>query len=437
MGFIDIIIYVGVITYITIAIVGFPVGLIFGAIHSHEKYSESLPQVLMHEPSVPFLKIINSIEPSQMHNLERSLQSTDDLSAWDKFGFEILYMPMNLTFFLAIFVVALNYHHSYSTWVFKWLGVFIYILSFIIIHRDFSLVIFKMAEYGFYPPVHIILFIYFFVVHLCSLCILIFATSLIYDQAKDILYDTCIDRRPLLVYLLLAHIIEGVCIIGSFYIHDYIQFITSNIYVVICQNLFWMPLLLYSLIKRKRLNDVRKGFKSTKEWIGTLCISVHLSFTVNYLYIFTEQSHSIGMKICYLFIFLLIHIILILLYIIHQSFFCGLFYSHYEKQYCNAQIPIRKHYSSSDPRHIQNRHCDYCLNSLADPCLEYLSTEELQSHMYKTLTKNKGTYMSPCLFHIFHPECFMKIYKQLHVCPICDSGFGILVKCEGKYDYLE
>mmetsp|Transcript_20618 Transcript_20618/g.20349 ORF Transcript_20618/g.20349 Transcript_20618/m.20349 type:complete len:87 (-) Transcript_20618:29-289(-) len=65
-------------------------------------------------------------------------------------------------------------------------------------------------------------------------------------------------------------------------------------------------------------------------------ISVHLTFSVNYFFIFEREDHSSEMKIAFCFIFALVHIVLISIYMLHQSSCCGPFYSKYEEKHGSA-----------------------------------------------------------------------------------------------------
>ncbi|CAI2367694.1 unnamed protein product [Moneuplotes crassus] len=368
-----------------------------------------------------------------MLNPERNLIDPEEMTIWSKFGYEILFMAANLSYYIAVFVLIFTATKTdfEDTWTCKPVGLFIYIISFIVINRDFCIIMYRMLEYGYYPPVHIPIFFYLFIICLLANDISIFGCMVILSNFKRI--RELEDWKHNFIAIVLNHFFQILCIIGSFFIKPYFEFFTNNIFTVVLQNLFWLSLVLYTFIRQRRIHETKDGLKSWFEWAATLCISLHLTFTANYFYIFESGYHSTAVKVVLVVVFALIHISLISTYMIHQSYFLGSYVPYFNRYWSNELVSIHKVLVNNHLENKDNPQCQYCTNLLSEPCLEYLSEEERSKKSYKIFKKHPSTCIQTNCNQVLHPQCLQKVLPFNKNCPFCNNRLVPFVKIKNVY----
>ncbi|CAI2365788.1 unnamed protein product [Moneuplotes crassus] len=408
--------------YSQIAVIAFQGIIAYGAYYYHSSNPEAARSLQ------------NCINPSAefWFNSDRNLM-TKEPSTWEQFSYEILYMPANLTYYVALVMFIKNNIRSSKTWVTKCVGFFICILSFITTSRDFGLIIYRMFEYELNSWVHYPIFIYLFILLFLVNNILLIQIFAFFQSYKFFGLKT--DETILSSIIGVYHIFQGLCVAGSFFIMPYFKFMIDNMYIVVLQNLFWAFLIAYSLRLRERYKSTRAGINFWTEWLFTLCLSLHLSFTVDYFYIFEGTQHSVLMKIVLCLVFLMIHIGLIQVYLIHQSYFCKPYIPPCGREGTQRILQLDYDCENNSINDPENLKCDYCMNNLLEPCLEYISITSKNAKTYKKLKLIPRVYIQTRCPSNLHLECFFRSYDSTYSCPVCMSSLnGELMKEDDYYE---
>ncbi|CAI2361019.1 unnamed protein product [Moneuplotes crassus] len=218
-------------------------------------------------------------------------------------------------------------------------------------------------------------------------------------------------------------ILQDSSIAGSFIIHSYVRFMTSNIYIVVTQNV------LYSIVVRQRLKDAMNGFCTIAQWIVTLCISFHLTYSVNFKFVFETHTHTGFQQLLYILLFMFIHLVLVTVFIAHQSWFCGEYYSEIELSYLQLVKKIPDNFSGLDIENGRVPDCDYCFNNLLEPMLETPNEKQKQTSLYRKLCKCSQSYIDPGCPHKLHLGCYFICNTDMngnevlsfHKCCVCNK----------------
>ncbi|CAI2369499.1 unnamed protein product [Moneuplotes crassus] len=379
-----------------------------------------------------------------VQNLTLLISDTGEDSGLSEIMFEIIYLPLSSIYFIAVICFFKNVSNFDRTWTFSWVGLLFFMVSYIEINRDFCYIFLKAIKLEMYTFVHFILLFMFSILSASSFFLLIYGINKRENNLKrEIKKGTKKKMRCLkslmkygwliiLIKVAIILLIQGSCIVGSFFIIKYFSFLTSNIYIVIIQNLFWAKLLLYSLCSKVRLQDTRKGLCSIYDWIVKLCVSIHLTFSVNFIYIFKRNANSNLKKILLVVMMACIHCLLILSYMVHQTYFCGPYYPKKLRERFNTVCQLGPA-SSADLEDGLLTRCDLCAGSLREPSAEVLPERiTLTDHISSQLLSSPPlSILSPCS-HQFHPECFLKLAlnedSQLRRCSECNCKLYILFK---------
>ncbi|CAI2361020.1 unnamed protein product [Moneuplotes crassus] len=388
----------------------------------------------------PALEIVGVIF-SKATDQDSDFKPNQGGSFLDKRGFEILYILTQIAYLLAVYAWVKNKDPSLEdSWMTTWVGAIIATLSFIVTHRDFCIIILRIKLNGFYAPVHIILFL-LFLIQIYLLPIVLQLSVVFSIDTYDCNFDLMI--RVMVYTLAFTLFLKCVCVVSSFFIQSYLNFITTSASIVIIQNLFWVFLVAYSVISKHRVDGARKGLLSYYEWLMNLCISIHLTFVVNFQFIFEEHEHSSLSQILYILLFICINFGLILVYMVHQVYCCDI----YIRKRVRAKMAESIRYCHLDfdafgKDDLLKPDCDYCSNKLSNPPLEYIEHQDKQNKMYQKLVSYKDAYISfedvykyryrrgrngQHCSHRFHMACFYNLMKtsnwMVWSCPLCDQRY--------------
>ncbi|CAI2370144.1 unnamed protein product [Moneuplotes crassus] len=407
-------------------------GLMIYGVHSFHSAQLAIKETHTNSCSIPgYFFYCDNTSLILMNQSELKYISYVDESFWRKYAYELFYMPVNFSFFIVIITFGMTNKGPFDTWIINFIGYFISISSLVVTSRDFCLIIFRMLENGFHTLVHTPLFI-------CSSLLYeftILGTFIFIDSSKIL---RCPQEECLACTVIIhSHIIQGLCILGSFFIVPYFEFLTNNIYIVLLQNSFWITLVIYSFCTKKRLQNTREGMKSWYEWVATLCISLYLSFTVNYFYIFDNNYHSLLIKVLLSLILIIVHLFFVSIYMVHQSYFLNPYMSNYESTQAHKICELKHIYGGYNINKVNNPICRYCMNSLSSPHLEYIDIDSQNQRTYKKLKSFPRTYIRTFCECNLHLECFLNCLKYDSRCLACDTYMNrFLQKGDNYYEIL-
>ncbi|CAI2370660.1 unnamed protein product [Moneuplotes crassus] len=371
---------------------------------------------------------------------EQICRKVDEEGFWVKKGLEVGYL-VGTTVLLAIC--------SHENWQDKYKGgwsygskiYYVVLVMFYASSRDMCLLTSRLLEYGFDYRIDIILCMVFlfrrYVTLFCQCMVLMEICKKYLHCFRLSKLQDCVKR----LFSISAFILfEISCIIISSNFEEIISFLTSNIWIMMIQNSFWVYLLFYSLLTQERFRSTISIPKALYDIIYSLIFSFDITLAINYYYLTEKFSGNTYTQIKLIFLFLSINFLMLLGFIFHQVVFLGPYYPESLQNFKEYIYRLYPEFGSETFKEWKIPTCAYCMNSLTEPCVCYSPNNSQQflsqncntafcvaskikgMKLYHIMSYYKEHYIKTPCGHYFHPECIAMWFSYHSFLCICGKA---------------
>ncbi|CAI2370236.1 unnamed protein product [Moneuplotes crassus] len=344
-----------------------------------------------------------------------------ELPFWKVKMFEILYMPI-MIILPAVYVNLMNTHKNLSDWKRRAPGNFVFGCIFFIRNRDFCLLISRLFGLRFYPGLDTLL------------CVLIFIQAISVLFARGVLFHASYERYKIfehkvgrvesaLFYIFSQTSMDIICIICCFYFKQLFMILSGSFSIVILQNCFLIFFFFHSCMIGVKLKNIKNQIQIFSETCLFASIIIEATFSINYFYIFAQNNFTFSETLQTLLLLASLHLCILTLYNLHQSLFCTPYIPSNYAHIISQIIPIPKESLLFGNPSLIPAHCNFCLNDLDKPSLEYGEGKYLRDAVGGILEDwEGGIYVKGQCEHKFHASCFADLCVNWKRCVICDKN---------------